>query len=119
MPREVDVVRAGRPVPRGVGVVRGGPPVSRGASVVRGGPPLPCDIVDGGGRASYASVLVAGGVQPCVSSSTDAISLCSAASDDTEVQTYFAARQVEDNKKKQRCERERSFEQKQRDRAVA
>ena len=87
-----------------LGVVRGGPTVPCEVGVVRGCPPVPRDIVDGSGCASYASVLVAI-TRPCVSFSTDAISLCSADSDDMAVASYFASRQLENNKKKQRCER--------------
>ena len=123
VPREVDLVRGGRTVPRGVGVVHGGPTVLHGGSAVRVGPPLPRGVVDGGGRSSYASVVVSGGGQPGVSSSTDAptdtISLCSGSSDGTEVQTWFAARQLEENKKKQRLDTERAFERKQMKRAIA
>ena len=123
VPREVDLVRGCRAVPREVGVVRGEPTVLHRGSAVRVGPPLPRGVVDGGGRPSYASVVVSGGGQPGVSSSTDAptdaISLCSGSSDGTEVQTWFAARQLEENKKKQRLDTERAFERKQMKRAIA
>ena len=96
--------------------------------IVQGGPPVPRHIIGGCSRALYASVLLGGTSRPCASSSTavggagDAISLCSVDSDDTDdmgIASYFAVRKLEDGLKKQRCDRERLFEQKRRDREIA